>query len=275
MNIVIIGASGFIGINLIKSLLRQRHNIVATFRNIKPNIYDKKVQWKKLNINKPVLKQYLVEADVVIHLAWDKLPNYHKEYHLNNHFVKQKKFIKTIIKFGVTNLFVLGTCFEYGKQEGELKENFTPKPVTPYGIAKNKLRIEIEKLNKKIKFKYTWARLFYVYGDHQSKTSIYSQLKNSISKKKSFKMSLGNQTRDFMNISKACKIISILATNNKSNGIVNICTQKPIKLRKLVLKWIKIYKSNIKIIYGFYKMPDYEPMHFWGSNKKMKKLILK
>ena len=88
-------------------------------------------------------------------------------------------------------------------------------------------------------------------------------------------MSSGNQTRDFMNISKACKIISILATNNKSNGIVNICTQNPIKLRKLVLKWIKDYRSNIEIIYGFYKMPEYEPMHFWGSNKKMEKLILK
>ena len=275
MNIVIIGASGFIGKNLIKRLITQNHNIIGTYRNNKPNIYNKKIQWKKFNINKPVLKKYFADADVVIHLAWDKLPNYSQKFHLNTHFITQKKFIKSIIKYGVSNLFVLGTCFEYGKQEGELKENFIPKPVTSYGIAKNKLRIEIEKLNKKRKFKYTWARLFYVYGNHQSKTSVYSQLKNSILKKKSFKMSTGDQTRDFMEISKACKIISILATNNKSNGIVNICTQKPIKLRNLVLKWIKNYKSTIKIIYGFYKIPDYEPMHFWGSNKKMKKLILK
>ena len=61
---------------------------------------------------------------------------------------------------GLKNLFVLGTCQEYGMQSGELSENNEVHPITKYGIAKNNLRIKLENLQKEYSFNLTWARLF-------------------------------------------------------------------------------------------------------------------
>ena len=140
MKIAIIGATGFVGSNIIKFLPKE-HSIIATYKNKDKinNRYLKKknIKWKFLDIyNKKNFFKYLEYPDIVIHLAWSNLPNYHQKFHINKELPKQKKFLSNLIRNGLKNIFIAGTCFEYGNRSGKLNENFLERPNNNYALAK-------------------------------------------------------------------------------------------------------------------------------------------
>ena len=48
-------------------------------------------------------------------------------------------------------------------------------------------------------------------------------------------------------------------------GAVNICSGKPISVRRLVEQWLDENNYKIELNLGHYPYPDYEPMAFWGE----------
>ena len=46
--------------------------------------------------------------------------------------------------------------------------------------------------------------------------------------------------------------------------MVNVCSGKPISVRKLVEQRLAKRKADIKLNLGYYPYPDYEPAAFWG-----------
>lgn len=277
--ILITGASGCIGRSLLNEIAKEKNlEIIATYRRNKLNLkLYKNIQFIKLDINEKRNDWYsfLGKPDIVVHLAWDYLNNFEDNKHeselLQAHFL----FISNLLKNGLKNILIAGTCLEYGKIEGELNEKMKPEPIIPYAISKNKLRLKLLKLKRNFNFNYTWLRFFYIFGKN-SNSRLYNDLTNSINKRnKYFKMSNGDQIRDFININILTKHIKKIVINHKNNGIINICSGNPISIKSLVKKWIIKKKSSIQPKYGYYKYISYEPMKFWGSTKKLNKLIKK
>lgn len=277
--ILITGASGCIGRSLLSEISKEKNiEIIATYRKNILNLESyKNIQFIKLDINKKRNNWYslLGKPDIVVHLAWDYLNNFEDKKHesklLQSHFL----FISNLLKNGLKNIVIAGTCLEYGQIEGELNEKMKPIPTIPYAISKNKLRLKILKLKKDFNFNFTWLRFFYIFG-RNSNSKLYNDLTNSINKRnKYFKMSKGDQIRDFINIKVLCKYLNQIVINHKDYGIVNMCSGNPISIKSLVNKWITKKKSSIKPKYGYYKYISYEPMKFWGSTKKLYKLLNK
>ena len=212
-------------------------------------------------------------VDVLIHLAWIQSNNYHSKYHIEQ--VKfHKKFLNKIISSGVKNIVVSGSCFEYGKKEGALNEKSTQIPSTSYGIAKLELFKYLKKKQNIKKFKLVWLRIFYIEGYYKKSNSIYNLLIRNIKKKvKFFKMSSGNQVRDYIKIKKIVKIIYQILILQKNLGVVNLGSGKKKKLISYVNSWIKIKKSNIKVIRNYYKIPEYEPNKSWACIKKLNRSL--
>ena len=86
-------------------------------------------------------------------------------------------------------------------------------------------------------------------------------------------MSRGEQLRDYLPVPKVAKYLLDLATKIQDNGIVNICSGTPVSIRSLVESWIKDNTWSIDINLGYYSYPDYEPMAFWGDNKRLNFII--
>ena len=86
-------------------------------------------------------------------------------------------------------------------------------------------------------------------------------------------MSGGQQLRDYLPITEVAKCLVSLAMGNRDNGIVNVCSGKPISVRKLVEGWIKEHNWPIKLNLGHYPYPDYEPMAFWGECQKLDRCL--
>jgi len=214
------------------------------------------------------------KPDTLIHLAWGGLPNYKSAHHVDDELPAQYRFLEGLIRDGLQNLLVAGTCLEYGLQSGALNEEMETTPTTQYGIAKDTLRKQLEALRKTVPFRLTWARLFYSYGDGQSPNSLLPQLRLAVERgDKTFNMSGGEQQRDYLPVTEVARLLVALATNGRDNGIVNVCSGQPISVRALVERWLEENHWSIALGLGHYPYPDYEPMAFWGDRRKLDRCL--
>ena len=218
--------------------------------------------FNKANLNLEKIKN----NSTLLHLAWEGLPHYNSKSHLNN-VSKQFKFLKQIIKKKkIKNLIITGTCQEYGLKEGIQNISQGIFPNTCYAKAKSILYKKIINLKKKNLFYFKWLRLYYSWGKYQRADSLLGQLNSAIKNgEKYFKMSNGDQLRDYMPISKMVNKI-IKAINIKEDGIYNVCSGKPIAVKNLVKKIINMKKKKLRLKLGYYPYPNHEPKNFWGKS---------
>jgi len=274
MKIAVTGATGFIGRHVLAELRHHPVEVIALLRAPeKSQLYDFDGKIVRCDLSSCFPEQ-LFDAvdcpDVLIHLAWSGLPNYKSLHHFEEELPRQYAFLSTLIRSGLSSLVVSGTCFEYGMVYGELSETALPQPSNPYGYAKNALRCQLEYLQAAHPFSLTWARLFYMYGEGQSPRSLFSQVRESVNNRDEiFNMSGGEQLRDYLHVSQVAQYLVELAMSSRNPGIVNVCSGKPISVRRLVERWIKENGSNIQLNLGFYPYPDYEPIAFWGRKDKL------
>lgn len=273
MKIAVVGASGFIGRHLVPLLLETGRELVLAARNIHElSAYNEQCQIVSFDLkHADNCYQRLGQPDILIDLAWGHLSNYRSLHHLEVELPAHYQFIKQMITAGVTSVCVTGTCFEYGMQDGKLAENLRTEPENPYGYAKDALRRQLEYLKKEHPFKLTWMRLFYLYGNDQPGNTLYSQLRKAVAKgDEVFNMSGGEQLRDYLPVDEVAQKIAELSCKNKDIGSINICSGRPISVRRLVENWLAQNNWDIKLNLGHYPYPDYEPMAFWGCPEKMK-----
>ena len=281
MKVLVTGATGFIGNHVVNALLKDNHAIIATslhYKKAKEVSWFEQVKYRQLDITKLDNElnyfEYFDSPDVVIHLAWEGLPNYRSSAHIEKNLFNHYNFLKNLVINGARNISVSGTCMEYGLREGKLSESMTTNPENPYSIAKDSLRKFLEQLRKETLFNLKWIRLFYMYGNGQNANSILSQLEIALKKGDSeFKMSEGKQQRDYLPVEKVAEYIIKVALQKEIEGIINCCSGVPITINQLVENYLKVKNKNIRLIKGFYPYTDYEPMNFWGDNSKLKKIL--
>ena len=281
--ILITGATGYIGNKIITLLLNENYNIVATSTNrIKAQEYDwfNKVQYITFNFNDSFndvnLYEFFGQPDMLIHLAWEGLPNYNERFHLDNQYPKQLLFLQNFLDNKLTNLTITGTCLEYGLIEGEISETLKAEPTTFYGKAKLQLYNDLQKYisttHKNVNLK--WLRLFYNYDYVQNTHSIISAINRAVKNGDTiFNMSKGDQLRDYLPIDKMAHFIIQTALQNQINGIINICSGEPIKLETFIKNYLNEMGFEITLNLGYYPYNNYEPKNFWGNNSKLLKIL--
>ena len=279
MKILVTGATGFVGRHVINKLLKYDHEIIAAVRN-KNSLPELKGKIKVIEFDLDNFqrdKNYFAESgspDLLIHLAWQGLPNYKSAFHVEKSLPSHSAFLKNIVNNGLQNLVVTGTCFEYGMKDGCLSEDMVSDPQNPYAIAKDKLRKFLEDLQLQHSFNLKWIRLFYMYGKGQNPNSLLSQLEIALQRGDTvFNMSGGEQFRDYLPIETVAEYIVKIALQNKINGIINCCSGVPIKVKTFVENYPEKSKNKINLNLGYYPYPDYEAMAFWGDNKKLKTVL--
>ncbi|MHB8544773.1 MAG: NAD-dependent epimerase/dehydratase family protein [Leptospirales bacterium] len=277
MKVAVTGASGFIGRHVLTELCKDNHATVAVTRDAKRLIgLPASVRVVEMDISAPGsgCLAALGHPEVLIHLAWDGLPNYGALHHFEIELQKQYLFLKSLITAGLPSLLVTGTCFEYGNRYGPVSESSVTSPTNPYGYAKDALRTQLEFLKKVAPFTLTWARLFYMYGDGQTGTSLYPSLRDSVLRgDKVFKMSGGEQLRDYLPVNEVARHLVRLATLCRDIGPVNVCSGHPIAVRRLVEQWLHDNGWDIYLSLGHYPYPDYEPLAFWGDRTRLDQIL--
>lgn len=246
--VLLTGGSGFVGRHVRNALKARNVDFVAPFRD-------------GYRLGHPFDKDSgfgfgETDFDIVIHLVWSGLPNYHSPGHLD----QVPQHILFLRQFPHARIVVTGTCQEYGARDGQLTEDMSPSPNTSYGFAKDVLRRSAACTNAR------WLRLFYLYGEGQAPTSLYSQYRAAQQRAdgKAFPMSGGEQLRDFMPVERAAEAIVDVALADEAPPIVNVCSGEPTRVLDLVRSW-----GDLPLNLGAYPYPDYEPMAFWGDASRL------
>lgn len=282
MKILLTGASGFIGTHVLKNLQQSNEELFISVLTRDSKRFESNSKCSNITIYEYDLEEQsstnlydeFGRPDVVIHLAWDGLPNYNDLIHINKNLISSYMFIENMVKHGLPQVVVTGTCFEYGMVDGCLKESMLTQPDNAYGLAKDSLCKFLQVLQKQHNFTLQWVRLFYMYGEGQSEKSLFSQLELAVkNKEKVFNMSKGEQLRDFLPITQVASNIISIALQKRVEGIINCCSGQPVSVRTFVEEYLNSRQSKIKLNLGYYPYPTYEPMSFWGDNTKLKTLL--
>lgn len=275
---MVTGATGFIGRHLVRKLLQNRHQVIAVTRDLRRA---KEFEWfdevdfiqADLCLKYDPVIDGLDGVDALIHLAWPGLPNYQGNFHIFQNLTSDLAFLKASIESGLSHLVVAGTCLEYGLQSGALSEDMDTRPITPYGFAKDSLRKALEFFQREQNFTLQWMRLFYMHGEGQSPKSLLSQLDTAIDEKRqSFDMSIGTQLRDYLPVESIAERICTAMENSTINGVINCSSGSPISVLDLVRRRCQERGSDIHLNLGYFSLPEYEPLEFWGIPAKLNSL---
>ncbi len=273
IKIAVTGASGFIGRHLVSSLLAADVDLILITRNRSSlSEFAERAEIVELDLAHPPadIFAYLQCPDVLVHLAWGALDDYNSIEHLEQELPLHDAFLRLMVMQGLGSLLVSGTCLEYGKRDGRFTETGIASPQVPYAVAKDRLRLQLQSLKKVCPFNLVWTRLFYMYGEGQSEKSLFSQLRRAVEQgEQGFKMSGGEQRRDYLPIREVAEILASLAIQRNDHGIVNVCSGVPQSVRHLVDGWLSQNNWEIELELGYYPYPVYEAMEFWGDRSKL------
>ncbi len=271
--ILVVGGSGFLGINLIKSLENNKnYNITSVSRTI-PNILKK---FKNLNYIKAdfsnfnQIKKKLKNKDFNIVINFGGNINHDNKSQIeNSHYKLCKNLVKFFNKKKIDMFIQAGSSMEYGISKAPHNEKNKCKPKFYYGISK----LKSTQILKKSKLNYVVLRLYQIYGPYQKINRLVPIAINRLINKKSFNASSGQQIRDFMYIDDFTRLLKkIFLIKKPLKGIYNVGSGKPIKVKKILNQIEKIIKNG-KVNYNIIKMKKSETQKSYPDIKKIKKVF--
>ena len=251
MKIIITGASGFVGQNLLRFLKKDNDLIPLSIR------YN---QNKKFNLN----------SSVVIHLAGKahdlKKTSEDKEYYEANTELTKKLFNQFLESSSKVFIFMSSVKAAKDVVEGILSEDVVPDPVTVYG--KSKLAAEEYILSKEIpKNKRVYIlRPCMIHGPNNKGN--LNLLFNFVSRGIPYPFGKYENKRSFVSIDNLCFVIKELIDNSKiESGIYNIADDISLStidlvqiMSEILCKPTRILKVP-KLLIGFIaKVGDFLPL---------------
>lgn len=277
MIILVTGANGYIGSNVIKSLLDLNDNNKIIALDFNHNNLDSRTENISFDIlskaKDPELYNKLKKPDVCIHLAWQDGFNHNADSHIDN-ISSHYHFLKNMINSGCKNISVMGSMHEIGYYEGEVTDNTPCCPLSLYGIAKNALRQSISLYADSQNVSLKWLRAFYILGNDAKNKSIFSKIIQLEKEgKESFPFTDGQNKYDFIDINLLAKQIAKSSLQREINGIINCSSGVPVSLKDKVEEFIKNNNFKIRPQYGAFPNRSYDSPAIWGGDDKIKKIM--
>ena len=272
MKILVTGANGYLGQGVVKAILDKGHEVIAT--DLKINNIDnraKKIEANLFEVECPY--DFFEKPDAVLHMAWRDGFIHYSDSHINDLY-KHYEFIKKLLEAGLKKIAVMGSMHEIGFWEGAIKDETPCNPLSLYGISKNALRDLVKILTKQNNAEYQWLRGFYIVGNSQYGASVFSKITQAANEGKTeFPFTMGENQYDFIDYDQFCLQVATTITQNKINGIINICSGKPEKLADRVERSIRDNNYDIKLNYGAFPDRPYDSKAVWGDSSKINEIL--
>jgi len=253
--ILITGANGFIGKQVVSTLLSHKHDVHALCHNSKSsivkenhdNLHTYNVDLLNASEIKHFFEEHKNEFPNLIHLAWYVGPKCHVA-NINLDWVTSSlTLLEEFHLHGGETFLGAGTCSEYEYKYGYLSEYLTPTdPGTLYGNGKNALYRLAKIYCKQNGLRFLWPRIFNLYGPNEKSVRLVPYVINCCLKNEDIKVSDCLKFQDYLHVSDTAKGIVSLFESNLEDAC-NICSGKPVQLRTIVetIAGLTNFKGNI------------------------------
>lgn len=126
-----------------------------------------------------------------------------------------------------------GSCAEYDWTHEVLNEAATPAiPSTVYGAAKNAVREAIAASSDALALGSAWARLFFLYGPHEPRGRLVSDVCIGLIENRPIELSEGRQERDYLHVADAAEALAALVDGH-FQGVINVGSGKAAAIRDI------------------------------------------
>lgn len=210
MKIFITGGTGFIGKQVVNALKKKNHSLLLLSRG---RGQKNTAKLKFLNGNLKNIKRWQDKfikfaPDVVIHLAWEGLPDHHADISKKN-LEGSLDLVQLAAKTECRLFIATGSGWEYGIQSGILAEDTVPIPFDAHTAAKHALNGLGWEIAKESGMSFVWMRLFFVYGPGQRPQALIPSLLTSIKAGKKPEIRNPNAQNDFVYVGDVAEAITL------------------------------------------------------------------
>lgn len=272
MKILVTGANGYLGQGVVGALLDTGTEVIAAGHSTE-NVDRRsiRIDCDIFEVNDPY--NFFDKPDVLLHMAWKDGFVHYSDSHIDD-LPKHYHFIKLFAESGVHKIVGMGSMHEIGFFEGAIKDSTPCFPITPYGISKNALRQLTEMLCKTNNKYFQWLRGYYIVGNSQYGSSIFSKITEAErSGKAEFPFTMGQNQFDFIDYTVFCEQVARAVVQDEILGVINICSGHPEKLADRVERFIAENGFKIKLKYGAFPDRPYDSKAVWGDSCKIEKIL--
>lgn len=272
--VLVTGASGFIGRHAIPFLKEREFEVHGVSRK-KSDVED--VVFHECDLLNDAETQKLIseiKPSHLLHFAWYVTPG--KFWNAPENLTWVTASIRLFEHFsenGGKRAVFAGTCAEYDWRHDVLSEEKTPLlPKTPYGMAKNSLREMIQKASKQVGISSAWGRIFFLYGPHEARKRLVSELINKLMENQPAPCTHGKQERDFMHVADVARAF-VETLESSYEGAVNIASGEITTIKEVAEKIGEIIGKPELIQLGAYPTPENDPPRMAADTKILNKKI--
>jgi nucleoside-diphosphate-sugar epimerase len=242
-NVVLTGASGFVGTALMDLLRRQHLNVLTISKRELDMLGASKGQGSQL-----YEALYKFKPDTLIHLAWNVEATNWTFAKSQQSLIDSTSFLLDFLaKCGIMQSIGIGSCLEYIPVAIPLDEYCAENSELEY--MRNKLEMKHLLLNHAAQNSYiaTWARFFFLYGSNDRIERLIPSTAKKLLSNRDVIVENPSARIDYLNVKDAVDAIFILA-QTRSGGVFNVGSGVQVTPIEIVQKMSNLISSNSKII---------------------------
>ena len=255
--IVITGATGFIGVHLIKEWLTKDCEIYAIVRpgssNRKRIPQSDRVHCLEVNMDQySKLPEMITTCDSFYHLAWEgaRAPMRDDVLLQKKNYLCALQAFEAANKMGCKFFLGSGSQAEYGITSGIVNENYPCNPVNEYGKQKLNTYLTLSKMTEEANMRFAWTRIFSIYGPYDYPGTLIMQCIDKMKKDEPIEMTAGTQLWDYLYVSDAARSMQILSDSDCENGVYIVASGDYHPLQQFVLRIKKELGSQSDLQFG-------------------------
>jgi len=234
--LLVTGANGFIG-NCTLPLLSEASYEVHAVTRTSPPVDSGNIHWHQVDLLDLAAVEALVskvKPTCLLHFAWITTHGEYWESPANLDWLSASiGLVKCFIEHGGKRVVVAGSCAEYDWNFNRFSEHSTPcNPTSLYGISKYSLFLILQSLCRNTDVSFAWGRVFFLYGEGESRQRFVPTLINGMLDRKRVECSDGKIKRDFLHVADAASAFVALLSSDLS-GVVNIASGASVSLKEI------------------------------------------
>lgn len=268
--VLVTGASGFIGRQVLAPLLASGYEVHAVARRCAPSAG---IAWHCADLLEPGSAYRLLDAvrpSHLLHLAW--YAEHGKFWSATENYAwvgATLELLRAFADAGGRRAVAAGTCAEYDVRYGYCDESITPTaPANDYGVCKNAMRALFDAYCARRGVSGAWGRLFHLYGPHEHPARLVASVARSLLQDEDAACSHGRQLRDFLHVAdSAAALVALL--DSDVTGAVNIGSGQAVSIGEVARRLALLAGRPQRLQLGARPAPAGEPPVLIAATRRL------
>jgi len=285
MNILLTGATGFLGSHIAETLLLEKHHLILTKRTSSDlwrcASFAEKCRWVNLDNENWEEEVCRLKPSIIINGAWDGVAAGYREEWLRqiNNLNFQQKLLSIASEVNAELVIGVGSQAEYGEFNGCVDESYPTNPTSAYGVVKLCAQKIMKTYCEQNGLRWYWFRLFSCFGEKESDTWLIPSAIKKMLFSDSMDLTPGEQKYSYMYIKDVARLFALATTASADSGVYNVSSISQRSLKEVLnlvktkinpsfhLNWGSLpYRKNQSMLNGGIMDKTNKVFHFVESS---------